>query len=167
MTSSKFDDLLVRLGTARWNYFYFIVICWFCFLHPGQVISIVFAAPSVSFTCKVPEEEEHDLVPDQDLSDACTYLINSTSPEGFELETKPCLEWVFENSTYSRTLTSEYRLVCGRKFLRTAYHSLFMLGNLFGVGAGEVEGVIGKYGVPGENESGERLLDYVWLNKRW
>ena len=27
------------------------------------------------------------------------------------------------------------------------------------VGDGEVEGVAGKYGVPGENESGERLLD--------
>ena len=27
------------------------------------------------------------------------------------------------------------------------------------VGAGEVEGVVGKYGVPGENGSGERLLD--------
>merc|ERR1711915_612287 len=27
------------------------------------------------------------------------------------------------------------------------------------VGAGEVVGVVGKYGVPGENESGERLLD--------
>ena len=27
------------------------------------------------------------------------------------------------------------------------------------VGDGEVEGIIGKYGVPGENESGERLLD--------
>ena len=27
------------------------------------------------------------------------------------------------------------------------------------VGDGEVEGVVGKYGVTGENESGERLLD--------
>ena len=27
------------------------------------------------------------------------------------------------------------------------------------VGGGEVEGVVGKYGVPGENECGERLLD--------
>ena len=27
------------------------------------------------------------------------------------------------------------------------------------VGDGEEEGVVGKYGVPGENESGERLLD--------
>ena len=27
------------------------------------------------------------------------------------------------------------------------------------VGDGEVEGVVGKYGLPGENESGERLLD--------
>ena len=27
------------------------------------------------------------------------------------------------------------------------------------VGDGEVEGVVGKYGVPGENEIGERLLD--------
>ena len=26
------------------------------------------------------------------------------------------------------------------------------------MGDGEVEGVLGKYGVPGENESGERLL---------
>ena len=35
-----------------------------------------------------------------------------------------------------------------------------MLGNLNArVGDGEVEGVVGKYGVPGENESGERLLD--------
>ena len=29
------------------------------------------------------------------------------------------------------------------------------------VGDGEVEGVVGKYGVPGENESGERLLRYA------
>ena len=28
-----------------------------------------------------------------------------------------------------------------------------------GVGDGELEGVVGKYGVSGENESGERLLD--------
>ena len=35
-----------------------------------------------------------------------------------------------------------------------------MLGDLNArVGDGEVEGVVGKYGVPGENESGERLLD--------
>ena len=27
------------------------------------------------------------------------------------------------------------------------------------VGDGEVESVVGKYGVPGENESGKRLLD--------
>ena len=27
------------------------------------------------------------------------------------------------------------------------------------VGDGELEGVVGKYGVSGENESGERLLD--------
>lgn len=46
--------------------------------------------------------------------------------------TKPCLQWDFDNSTYSRTLTSQYQLVCGRQFLRTAYHSLFMIGNLFG-----------------------------------
>ena len=29
------------------------------------------------------------------------------------------------------------------------------------VGDGEVEGVVGKYGVLGENESDERLLDIV------
>ena len=35
-----------------------------------------------------------------------------------------------------------------------------VLGDLHArVGDGEVEGVVGKYGVPGENESGERLLD--------
>ena len=35
-----------------------------------------------------------------------------------------------------------------------------MLGDLNArVGDGEVKGVVGKYGVPGENESGERLLD--------
>ena len=35
-----------------------------------------------------------------------------------------------------------------------------VLGNLNArLGDGEVEGVVGKYGVPGENESGERLLD--------
>ena len=34
-----------------------------------------------------------------------------------------------------------------------------MLGELNArVGDGEVEGVVGKYGIPGENESGERLL---------
>ena len=30
---------------------------------------------------------------------------------------------------------------------------------MLGVGDGEVEGVVGKYEVPGENEGGERLLD--------
>ena len=34
-------------------------------------------------------------------------------------------------------------------------------------GDGEVEGVIGKYGVPGENESGERLLDMCVWSKSW
>ena len=39
-------------------------------------------------------------------------------------------------------------------------NSVVVLGDLNArVGSREVEGVLGKYGVPGENESGERLLD--------
>ena len=35
------------------------------------------------------------------------------------------------------------------------------------VGDGEVEGTVGKYGVPGKNESGERLLDMCVWSKSW
>ena len=35
------------------------------------------------------------------------------------------------------------------------------------VGDGEVEGVVGKFGVPGENEIGERLLDMCVWSKSW
>ena len=42
----------------------------------------------------------------------------------------------------------------------TTRNYVVVLGDLNArVGDGEVEGVVGKYGVPGENESGERLLD--------
>ena len=45
---------------------------------------------------------------------------------------------------------SEYKELC----------TVVVLGDLNArVGDGEVEGVVGKYGAPGENESGERLLD--------
>ena len=42
----------------------------------------------------------------------------------------------------------------------TTRNYVVVLGDLNArVGDGEVEGVVGKYGVPGENESGERLLN--------
>ena len=42
----------------------------------------------------------------------------------------------------------------------SARNYVVVLGDLNArVGDGEVEGVVGKYGVPGENENGERLLD--------
>ena len=42
----------------------------------------------------------------------------------------------------------------------SARNYVVVLGDLNArVGNGEVEGVVGKYGLPGENEGGERLLD--------
>ncbi|KAK7083076.1 hypothetical protein SK128_012595 [Halocaridina rubra] len=140
MGSSKFDGLLIQLGTGKWNIFYFAIVCWYTFFLPGQILSVIFAAPSVSFTCVIPEGEA-DIAPPQNSLESCKYMVNSSRSGGWE--EKPCSEWNFDN-TSDVTLTTEFQLVCGRSYFRSAYHGIFMLGNLFGPAIGGV--ISDRYG---------------------
>lgn len=132
MGSSKFDDLLTQLGTGRWNLLYFAIICWYIFFLPGQVLSIIFLAPSMNYSCKIPEEEEEEegIVSPQNLVDSCSYVVNSSLTG--EQEERLCTDWEFDNTTYISTLTSQFQLVCGRNYLRAVYHGIFMFGNVCG-----------------------------------
>ncbi|KAG0710128.1 Organic cation transporter-like protein [Chionoecetes opilio] len=60
--------------------------------------------------------------------DECKYRIDT--PEGVQLE--DCLEFDFDNSTFTSTLTAEYNLVCGRAYLQSTYQSLYMFGVFVG-----------------------------------
>ncbi|XP_063877911.1 organic cation transporter-like protein isoform X2 [Scylla paramamosain] len=60
--------------------------------------------------------------------DKCHYRIDTPGGERIE----ECVEFVFDNSTFSSTITSEFNLACDRAYLQTFFQSTYMFGNLLG-----------------------------------
>ncbi|KAG7159284.1 Solute carrier family 22 member 6-like 3, partial [Homarus americanus] len=61
--------------------------------------------------------------------DSCTYTVDRSSLAG--LEEKHCTEWDFDTSVFTRTLTSEFGLVCQNAYLRASYQSIYMFSTIF------------------------------------
>ncbi|KAK8731695.1 hypothetical protein OTU49_007422, partial [Cherax quadricarinatus] len=125
-SSNKFDDLLTRLGTGRWNLMYFLSAGYWYLLLPGQTFSVIFMAPALNYTCRPPEGNHTVHVSE----DSCYYSINKSSLVGVE-EEEPCTEWDFDTSVFSTTLTSEFGLVCGKAYLRATFQSVYMFSTIF------------------------------------
>ncbi|XP_042239398.1 organic cation transporter-like protein [Homarus americanus] len=134
----KFDELLTHLGTGRWNIFYMVTLSYSYLLPSYHALGGAFLAPIVSYTCLPPA---HALTSDQIIIPTtatlnsttkfeCTYLVeNTTSGEVLE---ETCTEWLFDNSTFTSTVTSQFQLACGRDYYRALYQALYMAGVFFG-----------------------------------
>ncbi|KAG7159701.1 Organic cation transporter protein-like 22 [Homarus americanus] len=56
---------------------------------------------------------------------SCEYLMVG---EDDSEEIRPCTRWIFDNSTFYSTLTSEFELVCDYKSLRPTYTGIYFIG---------------------------------------
>ncbi|XP_064091288.1 uncharacterized protein LOC135204990 [Macrobrachium nipponense] len=128
MTSNKFDDILTTLGTGRWNILFFICDAFCELIYPPHYLSGVYLAPEVGYTCIPPDYPNVTGVSEN----SCSYYMNTTTAEGDAVrEEHPCTDWVFDNSTYKSTLTSEFKLVCGQAYLKATYQGIPMMATIF------------------------------------
>ncbi|XP_068249821.1 organic cation transporter protein-like isoform X2 [Palaemon carinicauda] len=58
-------------------------------------------------------------------------LMVQICENGTSIQNK-CTEWMFDNTTFTHTITSEFGLVCEKEYLRATYQSMYMLGVLVG-----------------------------------
>nr|XP_027207374.1 organic cation transporter protein-like [Penaeus vannamei] len=110
---SKFDDLLKQLGTGVWNVFVVVAMCYceyrsdtFRLNGVPQVtcpdIGAAFLTPDLAHTCRLPPDAA--TAASNDTRSQCSY--NATTSSG-STEERPCLQWDFDNSTFTNTITSE------------------------------------------------------------
>ncbi|XP_068225451.1 organic cation transporter protein-like isoform X2 [Palaemon carinicauda] len=127
MVSNKFEDLLSTLGTGKWSFLYFICDMYAELLLPAHAMNGVFLAPEVKYTCVPPDQPSVAGVSE----DSCMYYVNTTTAEGNTTsQSFACTDWVFDNTTYEWTLTSEFELVCGRAYLRATYQGIQMIATI-------------------------------------
>ncbi|XP_045137875.1 organic cation transporter protein-like isoform X2 [Portunus trituberculatus] len=120
--TNKFDNLLTDLGTGPWNLLIFFISFYCMLLVPSQFISGVYLAPAINYTCLPPEENESVIIVSED---SCSYTRMTEARAEVEEE---CTEWDFDTSVFSNTLTSEFSLVCERKYLQALYQSAYVIG---------------------------------------
>ncbi|XP_076058982.1 organic cation transporter protein-like isoform X2 [Oratosquilla oratoria] len=119
----RFDDLLVRIGTGRWNLYYFFCMGFWYMILPMHILAGSFFSPNLDFEC---EETSPDPLPDDVTSPECN-LYNATANT-----IVPCTSWTYNNTVFHTTVTSDFDLVCDRAYLRATFQSIYMFGNFFG-----------------------------------
>lgn len=140
-----FDTILSHIGVGKWNAFYYVAIAFWHVALPYHTVAGAFISPSVDHTCRQGNhtiafpENYSSVAPNVTTNisgvsllqdDSCSYLKENTATGN--LEEVPCTEWDFDNSTFSSTVTSEFNLVCERRYLRAAHQSIYMSGILVG-----------------------------------
>nr|XP_027228174.1 solute carrier family 22 member 6-like [Penaeus vannamei] len=124
---STFDDLLRRLGTGKWNLTVFLSVCYWLLLLPSHSVGPAFLTPEVGHTCRLPEKVADEETITNMTGSQCSYTVTTTDGSTDE---RPCTEWDFDNTTYTKTITSEFKLVCSRSFLRPTFKSITFFGAL-------------------------------------
>lgn len=124
---STFDDLLRRLGTGKWNLTVFLSVCYWLLLLPSHSVGPAFLTPEVGHTCRLPEKVADEETITNMTGSQCSYTVTTTDGSTDE---RPCTEWDFDNTTYTNTITSEFKLVCSRSFLRPTFKSITFFGAL-------------------------------------
>lgn len=148
---SQLDDILTRLGTGKWSVLHIFVMGYTSIFLPPYILGGAFLAPRLDYSCRVPRNsisapfnfttflQENGSISFTSKTN-CEYRIETEDRERIE----ECVEFDFDNSTFSSTFTSEYQLACGRSYLQASFQSIYMTG--FFVGA-PVNGYLSdKYG---------------------
>ncbi|XP_064108577.1 organic cation transporter protein-like isoform X2 [Macrobrachium nipponense] len=128
MGASKFDELLAKLGTGKWNVLYFFIAgFWYLWL-PGEYFGGAYLTPQLSYTC-IPSENASVI---SIAKDSCSYTVNETDADGYDTQVEySCTEWEYDHSVFITTLTSDFDLVCGQAYLKATYQSALVFATMF------------------------------------
>ncbi|XP_070533075.1 organic cation transporter protein-like [Ptychodera flava] len=159
----KFDDILPKLGEfGRYQKYMYLLICVAAIPSAYFNLANSFLSASSDHYCKVYDNQTYEessplkncTIPfDSDgLWDKCNrYDINVSSGISKDLcyprtDTINCdVGWVYDTSTYERTVVHEYDLVCSRNWMSQLSKSIVPLGNLIGaLFCGQISDVIGR-----------------------
>ncbi|XP_042238698.1 organic cation transporter protein-like isoform X3 [Homarus americanus] len=126
-SSNQFDDTLTQLGTGKWNLLLIVSIMYWTMQLPCMFLGGSFLAPQVDHSCLLPEGAIPLLTNHSNTTQvsSCEYLMVG---EDDSEEIRPCTRWIFDNSTFYSTLTSEFELVCDYKSLRPTYTGIYFIG---------------------------------------
>lgn len=94
-----------------------------------------FAAPNPQHRCKNPYDANDTFATVPDLFgniskiSQCQISYFSEDNSTYEVD---CNEWVFDKQYYQTTLTEDWGMVCGMKFMRGTTQTVYFLGYLIG-----------------------------------
>ncbi|KAK3875448.1 hypothetical protein Pcinc_019683 [Petrolisthes cinctipes] len=128
-----FDTILTKLGTGKWNIIFIAAMSYWYSLVPSHAVAGVFLAPLVNHTCHLPSNTttfiSTNTTTTHDIDDdSCSFVVRDNTTG--HLVEELCTQWDFDTSTFVSTVTSEFQLVCERRYLRATYQSLYMFGML-------------------------------------
>ncbi|CAL4065155.1 unnamed protein product, partial [Meganyctiphanes norvegica] len=121
--TNTFDDLLTRLGTGRWSWLYIFLVGYNWLWKSTHINNGAFIASHVDYTC-ISSTNNTEL-----SRDSCFYYTNTSSNNSQE---HTCISWIYDDSPFASTLTSEFNLVCDNAYFRAYYTSAYMIGTMIG-----------------------------------
>jgi len=129
------EDILENIGLGPWNYLPFAACMLTGTSYAVNLVISNFTSPKIPFTCADPIE-----YPGVYYIEGTQCFVSHVMKDG-EFSTLPCQKFIFDNTTFPSTVTSQFELVCDRTYLLDLYQMLLTLGfgcgALFGGGLGE------------------------------
>ncbi|ROT74867.1 Uncharacterized protein C7M84_006624 [Penaeus vannamei] len=140
--AKRLDDVIPP-GTGRWNLLHILSLSYCFSLTTYHTLGGAFLPPSGLHlppargrprrSCRPKRLTAVHSAGDNTSEEAkpeCSYFVlNSSSGQ---VEEEPCVEWDFDNSTFSSTVGTEFQLACGWEYLRSTYQSIYMFGVTIG-----------------------------------
>ena len=124
-TSVFYEEILERCcgGSGRWQILLAAYLSLMWFLLPGFSMSMMFVGATPEFRCA-----------DGSDANATFASLPADTPQCHRPgdNSSACTRWVFDDSVYQSTVTTEWSLVCGRKPLLSMLQSWLMIGGIIG-----------------------------------
>ncbi|CAL4061087.1 unnamed protein product, partial [Meganyctiphanes norvegica] len=131
------EDMFAHIGFGKWNILYLIGVCLSQASAPAQYLSSVFVNMPTNFTCANISESTNTSHLDFYYENSCTVQNILLSEElitdnklGYISE--HCKTFEYDTSVFKSTLTTEFDLVCDRKWLFSLYQIILVIGAIFG-----------------------------------
>lgn len=125
----SFDELLLNwCGYGRWQFSLLALLSLVFFFAPFFTLSMMFIGATPDYRCIDHLSGNETFTQVQHLSSRCW----SGNDSGSISSAKPCSNWVFDNSTFTSTIVTEWQLVCSRRYLLSLAQALVMFGGLVG-----------------------------------